>query len=177
MIPPQYDWLKRQDGPRHMEAAITLLGVKETIGPKMNPIIKRWADELGAADVFKDDAVPWCGLFAAYCMKLAGRNAPSAFYRAREWGTWGGLGLAGGGPSYGDVLVFVREGGGHVGFYVGEDRSAFHVLGGNQGDAVSIARIAKQRISAIGRPKYFVKPASVKPIKLAGAGTLSANEA
>jgi hypothetical protein len=42
----------------------------------------------------------------------------------------------------GDVLAFVRNGGGHVGLYVDEDASAYHVLGGNQSDRVSITRVA-----------------------------------
>ena len=50
-------------------------------------------------------------------------------------------------PALGDVLVFWRgtSGGfsGHVGLYVGEDAQAFHVLGGNQSDAVTIAFFAK----------------------------------
>jgi hypothetical protein len=47
------------------------------------------------------------------------------------------------------VLVFWRvskaSGLGHVGFYNGEDQNAYHVLGGNQSDSVSIARVGKDR--------------------------------
>lgn len=35
---------------------------------------------------------------------------------------------------------------GHVGFYVGEDAKGYYVLGGNQGDKVSVVRIAKDRL-------------------------------
>ena len=34
----------------------------------------------------------------------------------------------------GDILTFKRNGGGHVGLYVGEDKDCYHVLGGNQGN-------------------------------------------
>ena len=51
------------------------------------------------------------------------------------------------------MLVFERDGGGHVGFYVGEDGTHYHVLGGNQDDAVSIAKIAKSRLVASRWPK------------------------
>ena len=34
---------------------------------------------------------------------------------------------------------------GHVGFYVGEYASAYHILGGNQGDAVNVKRFARDR--------------------------------
>ncbi len=35
---------------------------------------------------------------------------------------------------------------GQVGFALGQDNTHFHVLGGNQSDAVTIARIAKSRL-------------------------------
>jgi uncharacterized protein (TIGR02594 family) len=46
-------------------------------------------------------------------------------------------------PAYGAIIVFSRTGGGHVGFYVGEDDKHWHVLGGNQSDKVSIIAKAK----------------------------------
>jgi hypothetical protein len=46
----------------------------------------------------------------------------------------------------GSVLVFKRGSGGHVGFAIGKDDTHFYVLGGNQSDAVTIARIAKSRL-------------------------------
>jgi fatty acid/phospholipid biosynthesis enzyme len=80
------------------------------------------------------------------------------------------------------VLVFSRKvaGGyaGHVGIYVAEDASAFHVLGGNQGDAVSVARVAKDRCVAVRRPAFATAlPASAKPYRVATGGALSTNEA
>jgi len=54
-------------------------------------------------------------------------------------------------PALGDVLVFVRNGGGHVGLYVGEDTSAFHLLGGNQSDRVCITRVAKARLRSTSK--------------------------
>ena len=46
----------------------------------------------------------------------------------------------------GSVLVFERGSGGHVGFAVGQDDTHFYVIGGNQSDAVTVARIAKSRL-------------------------------
>ncbi|WGG59349.1 hypothetical protein [Brucella intermedia] len=66
---------------------------------------------------------------------------------------------------------------GHVGLYVGEDYGAFHVLGGNQSDGVTITRIARERCIAIRRPAYRKAPASAKPVQLAAHGVLSINEA
>ena len=44
------------------------------------------------------------------------------------------------------VLIFERGSGGHVGFAVGQDDTAFDVLGGNLSDAVAVASIAKSRL-------------------------------
>lgn len=76
----------------------------------------------------------------------------------------------------GDILTFSRDGGGHVGFYVGEDSECFHVLGGNQGDAVSIVRISKDRLFSVNAPKYNNKPANVRKIYLTSDGKVSSNE-
>ena len=46
----------------------------------------------------------------------------------------------------GAVLIFSRGSGGHVGFAIGQDDAHFYVLGGNQSDAVTIARVAKSRL-------------------------------
>ena len=74
------------------------------------------------------------------------------------------------------MLVFTRSGGGHVGFYAGEDADAYHVLGGNQSDAVTIARIAKSRCIAIRWPSTAPAPVGGRVFS-ALAGTLSRNEA
>jgi len=94
---------------------------------------------------------------------------------ARNWSTFGN---AADKAQLGDVLVFRRaESSGHVGLYVGEDYGAYHVLGGNQSDGVTITRIARDRGIAVRRPIYRKAPATAKPVLLAASGALSANEA
>ena len=51
-------------------------------------------------------------------------------------------------PVAGAVLIFERGSSGHVGFAVCQDDAHFCVLGGNQSDAVTRARIAKSACSA-----------------------------
>jgi uncharacterized protein (TIGR02594 family) len=77
-------------------------------------------------------------------MDHVGIAPPPIAVRALAWSTWGCRLLV---PRVGCILTFTRAGGGHVGFYVGEDDTHFHVLGGNQGDAVSITRISRERLS------------------------------
>lgn len=86
-------------------------------------------------------------LFVATCLAEDGVAAAPIAVRAKAWATWG-ANLAVAKLAPGAVLVFERAGGGHVGFYVGEDLSSYHVLGGNQGDRVSIMRLEKSRCIA-----------------------------
>ena len=58
-------------------------------------------------------------------------------------------------PAPGAVLVFERGSGGHVGFAVGQDDTHFYVLGGNQSDAVTVARIGKPRLLGARWPATF----------------------
>lgn len=104
----------------------------------------------------------------------AGKNPVANPLWARNWAAFGDDVLH---PGLGDVLVFVRDGGGHVGFYVAEDATAYHVLGGNQSNRVSITRVAKERCVARRRPRYIETPTSVKPYRVAASGALSSNEA
>lgn len=91
---------------------------------------------------------PWCGDFVETCIRVALPDEPllgalgTNPYWARNWLLFGQEVK----PTLGAVLVFSRGSGGHVGFAMGQDDTHFHVLGGNQSDAVTIARIAKSRL-------------------------------
>lgn len=172
MLPAAFQWLEKEPGPQMLLEALKLFGTVEAPGKVDSPIIIAWAKEVGLERVYTADAIPWCGLFMAVCAKRAGKLLPAKPLWALSWGTWG---QDGGQPELGDVLVFIRPNGGHVGFYVGEDASYYYVLGGNQRDAVSIARIPKERLRAC-RQEYQSKPSNVRTVILAGAGPVSRNE-
>lgn len=132
--------------PAWLAKALTLVGTREAAGPANNPAILVWAKATPNLGMdYTADSIAWCGLFAAYCTSQSGITPPPIAVRAKAWASWGIPA-----PSLvpGVVLVFERPGGGHVGFYVGEDSDYFHVLGGNQGDAVSIVKIDKSRCIA-----------------------------
>ena len=126
--------------------ARNLIGVKEVVGPGDNPVILDWAQDAGIP--YKGDDVAWCGLFVAHCVSstLSGEPLPANPLGARQWQKFG----APCDPTPGAILVFWRvkptSWKGHVGLYAGEDSDAYHVLGGNQSNAVSIARIRKDRL-------------------------------
>ncbi|MCJ2050882.1 TIGR02594 family protein [Methylobacterium sp. J-070] len=159
-----------------------LQGLREAPGPASNPTILAWARTLGgfAARFYRDDATPWCGLFAAHCIgaTLPDEPLPANPLSALAWAAFGTPLPTG---RDGAICVFRRKGGGHVGFYAGEDAEAFHVLGGNQRDSVSIARVARVRLEAIRWPATAPAPAANGALGgariLAARGALSADEA
>lgn len=173
-LPLIYQWLAHEPAPRHLLKAVELYGVTEIVGSKNNPVILGWAKEVKLEKVYDADSIPWCGLFIATIMKRADREPVKDPLFALNWNNFG---VKIGQPMLGDILTFTRKGGGHVGLYVGEDVAAYHVLGGNQGDKVSIVRIGKDRLSQVRRPAYNLQPFNIRKIKLAISGGLSTNEA
>lgn len=190
-LDPRYADLAAQSGPLMLVEALRLYGTLEKPGSANNPVILKWADEVGAghataynrwaANWYDADSIPWCGLFMAVValrssQGRAERMPPDKYLAAASWANWGRA-VTKDGACLGDVLVFTRTGGAHVGIYVGEDASYFHVLGGNQSDSVNITRIAKSRLTAVRRPPYLQTPSNVRKIMRAATGQISRNEA
>ena len=173
-----YDYLKKVTSPQLLVQALKLVGTKEIIGPIHNKEIMRWAKELGIEKTYTADEIPWCGLFIAYVCKKAGLEMP---FSAKDslWAlNWNKFGNKQTKAMLGDVLTFKRNGGGHVGIYVGEDNICYHVLGGNQSNMVNITRIEKSRCAGIRRTKWKIaQPDSVKAIVVNANGFISKNEA
>lgn len=151
--------------------ALKYLGTYEYEGSSDNPAILGWAKGLGIKD-YTHDSIPWCGLFVAHVAKVCGKAIPASPLWALSWSRWGTACT----PELGCIMTFRRNGGGHVGFYVGEDQESYHILGGNQLDQVSIARIPKGRFVA-ARCQYKIKPANIRKVYLSPEGNLSENEA
>lgn len=172
-IPPKYFWLTQEPGPLMLLELLKIYGTTEVPGAGDNKEILSWARELGLSD-YTHDAIPWCGLTIAIAARRAGKEIPKNPLWALNWAQWGTKVDT---PMLGDVLTFKRDGGGHVGMYVGEDLYAYHVLGGNQGDTVKITRIEKSRLYKAVRPPYNNQPKNVRRIYLDAAGDLSKNEA
>lgn len=174
-LPKGYEWLSREEGPKILIEALHLYGTIEGKGSIDNPAILEWAREAGIQG-YEHDSTAWCGLAMAVCAKRAGYAPPPIALRARSWASWGVPSQV---PMLGDVLVFERDGGGHVGLYVGQDAGTFHVLGGNQSDEFKIARISRSRLLAARRSPFRVAtPSNIRVIELASTGAqISRNEA
>lgn len=176
-LAPLYDWLELEPGPRILLEALKLYGTVEVPGAKNSPIILGWAAELGGwiASYYQNDEIPWCGLFVGIAAKRAGFPHTQQSLSAGSWLTWGREIER---PVLGNVLVFQRAGGAHVGLYVGEDDECYHVLGGNQTNAVCIARLQKGRfLGARSCAWRNTPPKNIRAILLKKIGDLSTNEA
>lgn len=105
--------------------------------------------------------IAWCGAFVGMCIATALPNEPMIEnpLGSRNWLKFG---HSIGSPQIGAVAVFWRgaKSGwqGHVGFVVGHDKTHLHILGGNQSNSVSIARIAKDRLLGYRWPSSHPLP-------------------
>jgi uncharacterized protein (TIGR02594 family) len=121
---------------------------------------------------------PWCGDFVETCIRVALPDEPllgalgTNPYWARNWLLFGQAVQ----PIIGAVLVFERGSGGHVGFAVGQDDTHFYVLGGNQSDAVTVARIAKSRLLGARWPATLPPSQQRLPTMQTGAFLTTADE-
>jgi uncharacterized protein (TIGR02594 family) len=177
-LPTKYAWLAKEGAPKMLVEALRHYGTLEKVGKGSHPEISRWAKETKVSGWYTDDDIPWCGLFVGVVALRCGYGfEPGKLLAARKWAEWG-QDVPRGREMLWDVLVFQRPGGGHVGFYVGENEKAFLVYGGNQSNAVGFAWIAKERLLAARRPFYKVgEPTNVRKILLTETGELSQDEA
>lgn len=118
------------------------IGVREIPGEQHEPMILRWWKAIKRGGI-KTDEVPWCAAFVGGCLEAVG-IASSRYESAKSYMNWG---IPVKYPCHGCIVVFSREGGGHVGFVVGVDeRQRLMVLGGNQKNMVSIAPFERIRV-------------------------------
>lgn len=98
------------------------------------------------------DDVSWCSSFVNCCLSESG-HAGTRSKAARSWLAWGEEISA---PRLGAVAVFVRGDNpaqGHVGLVLGvHGNGDLDILGGNQGNAVSIKRYPRWRLLSLRWP-------------------------
>ena len=149
------------------------IGLKEIPGVKHNSTIIGWLKKLKSW--YLDDDAPWCAVYVSNCFKVCGLSIPAYWMRAKAYTDWG---VKLDKPISGCVVVFERKGGGHVGFLMGKTSDGFlSVLGGNQGNAVTIAKFDTQRVVGYYWPKEVPVPQDAKLDIVSNAGVVSTNEA
>lgn len=140
------------------DLAQRFVGLREESGPRNNGFIV-WAHSLCGLDAA--DEVPWCSAFVnalAWMLDLP-RSKSSA---ARSWLTVGTpISLSAANLGY-DVVIFKRgaepqpgpevlKAPGHVALFCAVEGDQVLVLGGNQGDAVSISRYPVANVLGVRR--------------------------
>lgn len=139
--------------PAWMKHATSQIGVVEGAGAKNNPTVVGYYAESGNAGIKSDD-VAWCAAFVGAMLKRAGIKG-SGSLAARSYETWGEP-VPKAAPLYGCIGVKKRVGGaawqGHVGYVVAANATHVWLLGGNQNDAVNIARFPRADFTAFRWP-------------------------
>lgn len=147
------------------------IGLKETPDAGNTPEITQFWKTIKRGGITQD-SVPWCAAFVGAMLERCGIRS-TRFESAKSYLDWGQLLAA---PVPGCVVVFTREGGGHVGFAIGRDKTGrVLVLGGNQGDAVNIRAFPVSRVSGYRWPADLLVPA--EPLPTLTAAQLSEREA
>lgn len=151
-------WQPHTTEPRWLPIARGYLGVREIPGPQHAPVIMGWLRRL-KAEWLGGDETPWCGTFCAAVLDEVGVPLPANWFRARAWLDWGARIV--GEPIPGCIAVLERGPKfGHVGFVVGQTSAGdLLLLGGNQGNAVTVAAFARSRVLDLRWPSREPIPA------------------
>ena len=127
------------------QKALEYKGLSEIKGPQHNPKILEMFEKVGHAWV-KDDETAWCAAFVGFVLSEVGMKGTGKL-NARSYLDWGVETKT---PRPGDIVVFWRgsKSGwqGHVAIYHGEDAQGIWVVGGNQGDKVSLVPYSKSQL-------------------------------
>ncbi|RUV98329.1 TIGR02594 family protein [Mesorhizobium sp. M5C.F.Ca.IN.020.14.1.1] len=163
--------------PAWLANARKYLGQREVRGPQHNPHVLKWWKNMGAP--FKDDETPWCGAFVGGVLVETGIRPVAGGASAQAWLK---LPVKLDKPAVGAVVVFWRgspsSGLGHVGFVVGKDQAGhIMVLGGNQGDTVSIKPFSTDRVKGYRWPGVYPYSERFNLPVISSDGRVSTNEA
>ncbi len=141
------------------EFAQRFIGMKEVPGSQDNDAVLTMLKLDG--DWPDHDEVPWCSAFVNFLAWLL-RLPRSKSLMARSWlGVGTPVDLEAAIPRY-DIVIFKRGGGdqpgpdvlnapGHVAIYAGVQGGDVIVIGGNQGNAVSMGRYPISRVLGVRR--------------------------
>ena len=139
--------------------AAKFMGLSEVAGAVHNPQIMAM---LRTDNAWPDaDEVPWCSAFVNYICWLISLPRSKSL-RARSWLSVGQQIDIDSAMVGFDIVIFKRgkdpqpgpeviEAPGHVGFYYGHTEDQVVILGGNQGDSVSVAKYPISSVLGVRR--------------------------
>ncbi|QZH75886.1 MAG: TIGR02594 family protein [Erythrobacter sp.] len=141
-----------------MQVALQEFHTRETRGARHTPRILEY--HATCAGGTRDDETAWCSAFANWVMAQIGLEGTGRA-NARSWLTWGNA-VPTNSYHYGAVTVLwrvsKRSWKGHVAFLAGVEGDNLILLGGNQGDAVSLRPYPKSRLLSFRWPEAFPQP-------------------
>lgn len=147
--------------PPWVEIALRELGQKEVPGAKDNPRILHYANVAGLSDIAKDDETPWCATFANFTLCDSGHRPGTQSAAAISFEKSGKILDNLRAFILGCYVVLKRtdhkgdeDWRRHVAIYLGhsKDNKTVWLLGGNQGNRVSIQSFDVERITALRWP-------------------------
>jgi uncharacterized protein (TIGR02594 family) len=124
-------------------------GQTEIAGSAHNPRIIAMFEQIGHPDL--GDETAWCAAFVGACLERSGISSTRSLL-ARSYLGWGAASTP---PAIGSIVVLPRGNDptqGHVGFLVGMTDDHVHLLGGNQSNAVNVARFDRNLALAYREP-------------------------
>lgn len=136
-------------------------GISEIPGLASEPVIVKWAKDIGAP-AYTSDEIAWCAVFANRVAMTCGFPFAGTSWdllRAKSFATWGIPLMA---PALGAWMVFKRPEGHHVGWYLGQRANGdYRILGGNTGNAVAATWIDQERLIATRWPGWSAVTAAM----------------
>lgn len=134
---------------RYLPIALGELGIRETPGPRSTPRIDSYLAATRGPVPPHADETPWCAAFVSWVLEQAGIHSTRS-KAAISYYSWG-VDIAV--PRLGCIVVLTRsdplnDRAAHVGFYIATIGDRVLILGGNQGNAVSIQAYPASRVMA-----------------------------
>lgn len=129
-----------------IEIALRQFGHREIAGQEDNPEVLKYFDETDFDGKRLKDETSWCSAFVNWVALKSGCDY-SGRLNAKSWL---GVGRPVDQPHLGDVVVLWREHPkswkGHVGLFIRQTPNWVYLLGGNQGNRVSIQAYRRHRV-------------------------------
>jgi uncharacterized protein (TIGR02594 family) len=119
------------------------IGVHEIEGHESSDRILEYLKTTNLPAAVLLDSTPWCAAFVNWCLIQAGKPSLNTAW-ARSFLNYGTPTTT---PNRGDIVVFERGDGGHVGFFDSYTPNGnILVLGGNQSDQVKYSEYSKSKL-------------------------------
>lgn len=169
--PPSPQEPQRGD-PAWLKEARRHIGVAEVAGAQHNPVVLGYFAKAGFPEIDSDETA-WCAAFVNAMLETAGYDGSKSL-AARSFMNWGREVKR---PYPGCIAVLTRGNPrgweGHVGFYVAERGDKIKLLGGNQGNAVSLQEFPRAQLLGYREPAQLSKSRTVRAsaLGIVAAGT------